>query len=203
MKLIRIFLINLYLMINQIRSEYDLDLIFKGWETTCKITSCESTLNQCIVNSCLGKPSCRSCVETYLTSCSRCVDEIYDETTQITLPDNRKTIICDMNNQLHTTVCNFFCRSLFKLNYKCEIISDMPVCNCMDSTTPTTSSTTSATTTLSTTLTTTTITPTPTPTTYSTTTTKTPTTLPTTLTTTSKKPDNPSNILQKLASFKN
>ena len=181
-------------MINPIRSEYDLGLNFKGWETTCKITSCESTLNQCIVNSCLGKPSCRSCVETYLTSCSRCVDEIYDETTQITLPDNRKTIICDMNNQLHTTVCNFFCRSLFKLNYKCEIMSDIPVCNCMDTTTPTpTTSTTTPTTTLPTTLTTTT--KTPTPTTSSTTTSTTPTTLPTTLTTTTKNPDNPSNIL--------
>ena len=183
MKLISILLINLFLMLSSIRSEYDLGLIFKGWETTCKIiTSCESTLNQCIENSCLGKTSCRSCVETYLTSCLRCVDEIYDETTQITLPDNRKTIICDMNNQLHTTVCNFYCRSLFKLNYKCEIISDMPVCNCIDTTTltPTTSSMTS-----------TTITTTKTPTT-TTATTINPTT--TVLSTTTKKPDNPSNF---------
>ena len=171
MKTISLVLMNLLVLVSSTRSEYDLGLIFKGWETTCKITSCESTLNQCIENSCIGKLSCRSCVETYLTSCSRCVDDIYDETTQITLPDNRKTIICDMSNQLHTTVCHFFCRSLFKLNYKCEIISDMPLCNCMDTT--------------------------PTPTTTTTFPTTRATTTSTTSTTTTKKPDDPSNMSLK------
>ena len=153
MKLMSILLINLFLIINSIRSEYDLD---KSWQAVCAISSCQSTLQQCINDGCLGKALCKNCVNEYHTTCGRCVDDIYDETTQITLPNNRKTIICDMNNQLHITVCNFFCRSLFKPNYKCEVISDMPVCNCMDTTTPTTSSTTSTTTTLSTTLTTTT-----------------------------------------------
>ena len=142
MKMTSILFINLFLMISSIRNENDFYLSFKSWETTCKIISCEASLNQCIENSCLGKTNCRSCVDTYFTSCSRCVDDIYDETTLITLPDNTKTIICDIKNQLHTTVCNFFCRSLFKLNYKCEIISDMPVCNCMDITTSTFTTTT-------------------------------------------------------------
>ena len=151
MKLISILLINLFLMISSIKNEPS--NLNKAWQSICKINSCEPTLNECISDGCFGKASCKSCVEDYLPSCSRCVDDIYDETTQVTLPDNRKTIICDISNQLHTTVCNFFCRSLFKLNYKCEIISDMPVCNCMDTTTPTSTNTT---TTLSTSSTTTT-----------------------------------------------
>ena len=144
MKPISILLINLFLLISSIRSEYD--KLEKSWPVVCTVYSCESTLQQCISVGCLGKAFCKSCVEEYHTTCGRCVDDIYDETAQITLPDNRKTIICDMNNQLHTTVCNFFCRSLFKLNYKCEIISDVPVCNCMDTTTPTTTTAASTTT---------------------------------------------------------
>ena len=150
MKLISILLINLFLMMSSIRNENNFS---KAWQSICKINSCEPTLQECINDGCFGKVNCKSCVEDYHTTCGRCVDDIYDEAAQITLPDNRKTIICDINNQLHITVCNFFCRSLFKLNYKCEIISDMPVCNCMDTTA---TSTTTTTTTFPTTLTTTT-----------------------------------------------
>ena len=129
MKLISILLISLFLLINSVRNENDLN---KTWMVVCNINSCESTLQRCINDGCVGKVSCKSCVDNYLPTCSRCVDDIYDETTQITLADNRKTIICDLNNQLHKTVCNFFCRSLFKIDYRCEIISDMPLCNCID-----------------------------------------------------------------------
>ena len=131
-------------MISSIKNEPS--SLNKAWQSVCTIYSCESTLQQCINVGCLGKANCKSCVEDYPTTCSKCVDDIYDETTQVTLPDNRKTIICDMNNQLHTTVCNFFCRSLFKPNYKCEVISDIPVCNCLDiATSSTTTSTTTTT----------------------------------------------------------
>ena len=148
MKTISLVLMNLLVLVGSTRSAYN---FYKSWPVSCVIYSCQSTLQQCINSGCLGKALCKSCVEEYQTTCGRCVDDIYDETTQITLPDNRKTIICDMSNQLHTTVCNFFCRSLFKLNYKCEIISDMPVCNCMDATTTTTSTTSTTMTTTTTT----------------------------------------------------
>ena len=167
MKATLILIINLFLMINSIRNENDFN---KAWQSICTLYSCESTLQQCINVGCFGKANCKSCVEDYPTTCSKCVDDIYDESTQITLPDNRKTIICDINNQLHRTVCNFFCRSLFKPNHKCDIISDMPVCNCIDLTTPITTSTT-----------TTTATPTVTTTVSS--------------TTTHKNPEYPSNML--------
>ena len=126
-------------MINSIRNENDLS---KAWGSVCKVDFCGSALEECTEVGCFGKPSCKTCVENYRNTCSRCVDDIYDETSQITLPDNRKTIICDMNNHLHTIVCNFYCWGLFKLNYKCEIISNIPVCNCIDTTTPSTTSTT-------------------------------------------------------------
>ena len=130
-KLISIFSINLFLLINSVRNENDLN---KTWMVVCNINSCESTLQRCINDGCVGKLSCKSCVENYLPSCSRCVDDIYDETTQITLSDNRKTILCIPESQLHLTVCNFFCRSLFNQDYKCEYISDLfvPICNCID-----------------------------------------------------------------------
>ena len=139
-----ILLVSFFLLINSIKNENDLTSN-KGWETVCHESSCKSTLEQCIQNGCLGKASCKSCVEYYLSTCSKCVDDIYDESTQITLGNNNKTIICDANNQLHTTVCNFYCRSLFKPNFKCEVISNIPVCNCIDLTTTTSTTTTTAT----------------------------------------------------------
>ena len=138
MKLNSVLLIDLILMISSIKNENDLN---KSWPISCVVYSCESTLHQCISDGCFGKANCKNCVEYYHTTCGRCVNDIYDETTQITLPDNRKTIICDINNQLHTTVCDFFCRSLFKLYYICEIIINMPVCNCMDTSSTTTTTT--------------------------------------------------------------
>jgi hypothetical protein len=135
-------------MISSIRNENDPS---KAWQSICTINSCQSTLEICINAACFGKANCKSCVEDYQSTCVRCVDDIYDETAQITLPDNRKTIICDMNNQLHTTVCNFYCRSLFIPKYKCEIINDIPVCNCGDTTTPAPTTTTRLTTTTPTT----------------------------------------------------
>ena len=118
-------------MINSIitRNESGLN---KAWQSICKISSCEPLLQECISDGCFGKANCKSCVDDYEPSCSRCVDDIFDETAQISLPDSHKTIICDANNQLHTTVCNFYCRSLLKPNYKCEIISDITVCSCID-----------------------------------------------------------------------
>lgn len=125
-------IIALFLMISSVRNE-NYFKTSKAWQSICKINSCEATLTDCINHSCFGKENCRSCVEDYLPSCTRCVDDIYDATALITLPDNRKTIICDMMNQLHLTVCNFFCRSSYKPNFKCEIINDFPVCNCIES----------------------------------------------------------------------
>ena len=124
--LLNIFLINLFLLVSPIRSQS----YFKAWQSICSIYSCEAHLQQCISLGCFGKANCKSCVEDFSSTCSRCVDDIFDETAQITLPDSTKTIICNANNQLHSTVCNFYCRSLYKINYKCEIVSDFPVCNC-------------------------------------------------------------------------
>ena len=133
----------------------------RAWQSICSINSCESTLQECISHACFGKANCKSCVEDYKLECSKCVDEIYDETAQIQLPGlNQNTIICDSNNQMHTTVCNFFCRSSFKPFYKCELISSIPICTCMDSLTTSTKTTTPISTT-----------PTPTTTTTKTTTT--------------------------------
>ena len=131
MKQLSIFWLSLFLMIGSIRSE---NLTSKAWQSICKLSSCEPTLKECINQSCFGKENCRSCVEDYSANCLRCVDDIHDPTALITLPDNRKTIVCDMNNELHLTVCNFFCRSSYKPSSKCEIKFDVPVCSCMDST---------------------------------------------------------------------
>ena len=154
------------LIIGSKRSENN---FYKAWQSLCAINSCESTLQECINHACFGKANCKSCVEDYKPTCSKCVDDIYDETAQFQLPgSNIKTIVCDSKSQMHTTVCNFFCRSLFKPNFKCEVISDFPVCNCIDSFTTTTTTTTKPTTPTTTTPTTTM------PTTTTTTTTKNP-----------------------------
>ena len=125
----------------------------KAWQSQCLINSCEPTLQECISHACFGKANCKSCVEDYKPTCSKCVDDIFDETAQIQLPGiNSNTIICDSNNQMHTTVCNFFCRSLFKPFYKCEVLNSLPVCTCMD-TLPTTTTTPTTTPTPTTTIT--------------------------------------------------
>jgi hypothetical protein len=152
MKQLSVLLINALLLISSIRNENNFD---KAWQSICTINSCESTLKQCISIGCFGKANCKGCVEDFLPTCSRCVDAIFDETAQITLPDNRKAIACDSHNQLHTTVCNFYCTSLSKSNYKCEVIGGFPVCDCFE-----TAKSTAVITTTSTTPTTTTTTPT-------------------------------------------
>jgi hypothetical protein len=136
-------LLNVLLMINSISNESGLN---KAWESICKINSCEPTLQECISDGCFGKTNCQSCVKDYNTNCSRCVEDIFHETAEIILPGNRKTIACNSHNQLHTAVCNFYCRSLSKSNYKCEIISDFHVCDCFETTKFTTVTTTTTTT---------------------------------------------------------
>lgn len=142
MKLLILTLISLFLVISSIRSEYELT---KAWQSICLINSCEATLQECINHSCFGKTNCKSCVEDYKPTCSKCVDDIFDVTAQIQLPGNINTIICDKNSQLHTTVCNFYCRGLFKPVSECEILNDFPVCNCVDSFTTTTTAPTTTT----------------------------------------------------------
>ena len=113
------------------------DISSPEWVRSCQ--ECQKPLNQCIDDNCWGEEACKECIHANYSNCSECLAEIFQESSQITLPDNRETIICDINNQLHITVCNFFCRSLFKLKYKCEIISNMPICTCIDITLTTSS----------------------------------------------------------------
>ena len=103
------------------------------WEYVCE--SCQETLEQCIENDCLGEEECQDCIIENSLNCVSCFTEIFDESALITLADNSKTIICDANNELHEIVCNFYCRSFFKPNYKCEILNDVSVCICVDKTT--------------------------------------------------------------------
>ena len=118
------------------------DISSPKWEKSCQ--KCHRPLENCKDLNWLGKNACNKCIIIANSfDCDSCLTEIFQESSIITLPNKRKTIICDKNNQLHTTVCNFYCRSLFKPNYKCEIVSNMPVCNCMHTTTPTTTTTTS------------------------------------------------------------
>jgi WD40 repeat protein len=171
------------------------DISSPKWAKSCQ--KCHRPLENCKDLNCLGKKACNKCIFIVNSfDCHSCLTEIFQESSMITLPDKRKTIICDKNSDLHTTVCNFFCRSLFKPNYKCEIVSNMPVCNCMDTTTsnPTTTTTTPITTTTTTTPTTTTTT-TSTTTTSETTTTTTFPPFTFTLNTTNNRPEYPSNML--------
>ena len=133
----------------------------KGWETVCKIYSCQSVLKNCISNGCLGKDSCRSCIEVYDTSCSRCFDDIINEAVYAG-SNGQSTIICDKANELHLVSCELFCRTNFITKFKCEVLNGLPICNCLgeqpiiSTTIDLTTSTASTTTTTSTTSTTTT-----------------------------------------------
>ena len=102
----------------------------KGWETVCKIYNCQSVLKSCISNGCLGKDSCRSCVEVYDPSCSRCFDDIITEAFY-TGSNGQPTIICDKANELHLVSCELFCRANFITKFKCEVLNGLPICNCL------------------------------------------------------------------------
>jgi len=103
---------------------------YEGWEMICEMNSCQLILEECTNKGCLGKEGCKSCVESYQTTCLSCVLQIYDQTALVTLENDESTIVCDANNQLHKTVCNFYCRGLNKVYYKCETKEDQQICSC-------------------------------------------------------------------------
>lgn len=125
----------------------------RTWESVCSILSCQSVLDKCIRNNCMGLNQCRNCVQIENQNCLRCVDSILNE--QYFSINGTQTIICDSKNMLHETTCNFYCR-IKEINlWKCEQIGGYPLCNCNGnnfiSTTTFTSTTTTATTTSTTT----------------------------------------------------
>jgi hypothetical protein len=101
----------------------------KTWLTTCRLLDCKSTLRECISDGCLGKQSCKSCIQLTNIACLRCFDDILNEVDDF-LGSAQSTIICDKSNELHTTVCEFFCRTNFKTYWQCDVLNGIPLCNC-------------------------------------------------------------------------
>lgn len=104
----------------------------EGWEKTCEMYSCRSKLMECANQRCLGKEECTRCVQSYDSLCLRCVYGIFDEAGHVTLANNETTIVCDAGNQLHVTVCSFYCKSLNRVNNQCKTENGRKVCKCLD-----------------------------------------------------------------------
>jgi len=159
------------------KSETNQVITAKGWESTCKILFCQTTLQTCVTNGCLGQQDCRKCIETVNQNCLRCYDDMVSQAYYTSI-NNQPTIVCDKNLELHQVSCQLFCRTNNFIDSKCDLVNNVPLCNCISTTTTTSTTTPTTTTTTPTTTTTKTTTTTPT-----TTTTKTTTTTPTTTTT--------------------
>jgi len=101
----------------------------KTWLTTCRLLDCKPTLRECINDGCLGKQSCKSCIQLTNVACIKCFDDILNEVDDF-LGSGQSTIICDKSNELHLTVCEFFCRINFKTYWQCDVLNGIPICNC-------------------------------------------------------------------------
>ena len=136
------------------KSETNQIITPKGWESTCKILFCQTSLQTCVTNGCLGQVDCRKCIESVNQNCLRCYDDIVSQAFYIQ-SNNQPTIVCDKNSDLHQVSCQLFCRSNNYADSKCDIVNNVPVCNCLlnsSSSTATSTSTTPSTTTSTTTL---------------------------------------------------
>jgi len=122
------------------KSETNQIITPKGWESTCKILFCQTSLQTCVTNGCMGQVDCRKCIETVNQNCLRCYDDIISQAFYLQ-SNNQPTIVCDKNLDLHQVSCQLFCRSNNYVDSKCDIVNGVPVCNCLSNSSSTTTST--------------------------------------------------------------
>ncbi len=103
----------------------------KVWINTCRIFYCEYGLNMCVRNGCLGRSNCQNCIKEFFASCEICAQDIFSE-AQDFLNTGTATLLCDPSDQLHQVACSFFCRSNLKLYSECKLMSQKPLCQCLD-----------------------------------------------------------------------
>jgi WD40 repeat protein len=101
----------------------------KLWISSCRLSNCQNALEMCVRDGCLGKAMCQMCIQQYSSECLKCVNEILSESEDL-LGANQPTIFCDNANPLHQAACSYFCRTNYKTQSKCVVISDLPICNC-------------------------------------------------------------------------
>ena len=102
----------------------------RTWESICSLLSCQSVLDKCIRNECIGVSQCRNCVQNENQNCLRCVDSILNE--QFNTLNGTQTIVCDAINNMHQTTCNFYCRMKEFESWKCEQVQQYPLCICYE-----------------------------------------------------------------------
>ena len=144
----------------------------KIWTVTCRSDFCKEGLDTCISSNCYGARGCKSVIDTFYPNCTRCVDDILDQ-SNYELVNGNYQLICDNTDDLQVKACLFYCRVNWYPYGECvRQNNNMRICRCLvedtnipittttttttiETTTPSTSTTTTATATTTTTATTT------------------------------------------------
>ncbi|RNA06506.1 hypothetical protein BpHYR1_054191 [Brachionus plicatilis] len=115
----------------------------KFWLTSCSLSGCSLTLNAC--HHCYGEKNCKSCITSIKPECSKCVDDIFNQSDLQNVEDN-KYLLCDASDSFQVTVCHFHCRGKYYQTGNCIRLNNIPVCQCTSQVSSNSSTTTNPTT---------------------------------------------------------
>jgi hypothetical protein len=101
----------------------------KIWTFTCRVDNCKEGLETCISSNCFGARGCKSIIDEFYPTCSRCVNNILDPDGYELVNGNYHSI-CDNNDDLQVKVCLFYCRVNYYPFGQCVRQNNVPICKC-------------------------------------------------------------------------
>ena len=102
------------------------------WTVTCRSEFCKESLETCISNNCFGVRVCKSIIDTFYPNCTRCVDDILDQ-SNYELVNRNYQLVCDNTDDLQVKACIFYCRVNWYPYGDCVKQNNyMRICRCLD-----------------------------------------------------------------------
>ena len=108
----------------------------KVFTVTCRNDFCKKGLETCITNNCYGARGCKSIIELFYPNCTRCVDDILDQ-SNYELVNGNYHLVCDPNDDMQIKACLYYCRVYYYPFGQCLRQNNIPICRCSDEDTTT------------------------------------------------------------------
>ena len=103
----------------------------KVYIITCRSGYCIEGLQACISNNCLGARQCRSVIESFYPTCTRCVDDILDQNSY-ELVNGNYHLVCNPNDDMQVKACLYYCRVYYYPFGECVRQNNVLICRCSD-----------------------------------------------------------------------
>ena len=108
----------------------------KVFTVTCRTDFCKEGLETCIQNNCYGARGCKSIIELFYPNCTRCVDDILDQSNYEFVNGNYH-LVCDPNDDMQIKACLYYFRVYYYPFGQCLRQNNIPICRCSDEDTTT------------------------------------------------------------------